>query len=324
MVAEMRISFFTSIARRGHLIALGLLFVPVAVIRMPAVLADAPEPTLPPPPGAVVSVGGHRLHLNCGGQGSPTVILESGLGGNSLDWSRVVPGVAAFTRVCAYDRAGYGWSDMGPLPRTSLRIATELHQLLQSAQVQAPYILVGHSYGGYSVRLFASRYPDETAGLVLVDASHEQQFRYLRKTGALRHESDWAGSAGGPGIPENLPAEVRAVDRLLVGTDKAARTLESEMRYFQLSAEQTRVYAASTGGIPVTVLSRGRRVWPHDEEGDRLEAVWESLQEDLFERLGTSQRIAADSGHYIQLDEPEIVIDSIHDLLHSVKRDSHD
>jgi pimeloyl-ACP methyl ester carboxylesterase len=292
---------------------------------MSSVSADTPEPALPPPPGVMVSVDDHRLHLNCSGEGSPTVILESGLGGNSLDWTRVVPGVASFTRVCAYDRAGYGWSDLGPMPRTSLRIATELHQLLQSADLPAPYILVGHSYGGYSVRLFASRYPEETAGLVLVDASHEQQFRYLRKAKAgssFRHDNSWAGRAGGLGVPENLPAEVRALDQLLVGTDKATKTLQNETRYFQFSAEQTRVFAGSAGGIPVTVLSRGRRVWPHDEQGDRLEAVWEKLQEDLFVRLGTSQRIAAGSGHYIQLDEPDIVIDSIHDLVRSVDHES--
>ena len=163
-----------------------------------------------PAPGLMVRVGDHRLHLYCSGRGEPTVILDSGLGGNSLDWVSVQPGVAEYTRVCTYDRAGYGWSELGPLPRTSKRIAEELHTLLERAGVAGPYVLVGHSFGGYNVRLFASHYPEKTAGVILLDSAHEDQFMHFSKSGITRHT---AGNnyfaASGPSIPENLPAEVR-------------------------------------------------------------------------------------------------------------------
>ena len=137
-------------------------------------------------PGEMVRVGQHRLHLLCMGEGEPTVVLESGLGGNSLDWVRVQPIIAEHNRVCTYDRAGYGWSELGPLPRTSERIADELHILLKRARIPGPYILVGHSFGGYSVRLFATHYANETAGLVLVDAAHEDQFSRFKQYGIAR------------------------------------------------------------------------------------------------------------------------------------------
>src|SRR5713226_519244 len=119
-----------------------------------------------PAPGKLIDVGGYRLHINCTGTGSPTVILDAGLGGTSLDWSKVQPAVAHFTRVCSYDRAGYGWSDTGPGPRTSQQIVKELHLLLMHAQISGPYILVGHSLGGLNMRLYAYRYPGEVAGMV--------------------------------------------------------------------------------------------------------------------------------------------------------------
>ncbi len=122
-----------------------------------------------------VDVGGYRLYLQCIGAGSPTVVLEAGLGSPSEVWGLVQPGVARFTRVCAYDRAGVGGSDAGPRPRTSGTIVAALHTLLRRAGVGGPYVLVGHSIGGFHARLYAHRYPREVAGMVLVDASHPDQ-----------------------------------------------------------------------------------------------------------------------------------------------------
>jgi pimeloyl-ACP methyl ester carboxylesterase len=129
-----------------------------------------------PPPGQLVEVGGHRLHLHCVGQGTPTVILEAANGGMSAHWVRVQQEVAKATRACAYDRAGLGWSEPGPGPRDARQISSELHTLLGNAGIEGPYVLVGHSYGGLYVRMYADQYPDEVAGVILVDSSHPEQF----------------------------------------------------------------------------------------------------------------------------------------------------
>jgi pimeloyl-ACP methyl ester carboxylesterase len=130
-----------------------------------------------PPPGELVDVGGHSLHLNCVGEGSPTVILESGLGAMSVDWANIQPEVSDTTRVCAYDRAGTGWSEPGPGPGDPQQIAAELHTLLANAGIDGPYVLVGHSFGGLYVRMYAYQYPNEVEGMVLVDSSHPEQSR---------------------------------------------------------------------------------------------------------------------------------------------------
>jgi pimeloyl-ACP methyl ester carboxylesterase len=130
-----------------------------------------------PPPGKMVDVGGFQLHINCTGKGKPTVVLEAGIASSSLDWALVQPEIAKFTSVCSYDRAGMGWSQESPNPRTSMYMIEELHTLLKNANIPGPYIFVGHSFGGINVRLYASRYPDEVFGLVLVDSSHELQHK---------------------------------------------------------------------------------------------------------------------------------------------------
>ena len=121
-----------------------------------------------PPPSEVVVVSGRQMHLLCQGQGSPAVILESGLPGTSLGWASVIEDIATFVKVCAYDRAGFGWSESGPEPRTASNIAGELRDLLRTARVDPPYVLAGHSFGGVVVLRYASRFPDDVAGMVLL------------------------------------------------------------------------------------------------------------------------------------------------------------
>ncbi len=125
-----------------------------------------------PPPGRLVDVGGYRMHIDCIGKGSPTVVLDSGLSDSSLSWYKVQPEVAKFTRVCSYDRAGLGWSEPSRNPRNSGVFAEELHTVLHNAKINSPFVLVGHSMGGYDVRIFASRFPSEVVGMVLVDSAH--------------------------------------------------------------------------------------------------------------------------------------------------------
>jgi pimeloyl-ACP methyl ester carboxylesterase len=138
-------------------------------------LATRKELAATPPPGHLVDIGGYRLHLWCSGDGAPAVILDTGLGGSSADWGFVQPDVARFTRVCSYDRAGMGYSDPGPSPRTARRIASELAELLIRSGINGPAVLVGASIAGFDVRVLASDHPERVAGLVLVDASHEDQ-----------------------------------------------------------------------------------------------------------------------------------------------------
>jgi pimeloyl-ACP methyl ester carboxylesterase len=132
-----------------------------------------------PAPGKLYDVGGHRLHLDCRGEGSPTVVLANGLGGLSAGWARITGPIVATTRVCAYDRAGQGWSDDADSPRDGVQTAEDLHTLLAEAGEQGPYVLVGHSTGGTFALTYASRYPDQVAGLVLLDSSSPEQFTLL-------------------------------------------------------------------------------------------------------------------------------------------------
>jgi pimeloyl-ACP methyl ester carboxylesterase len=163
-------------------IGLIALVVLVAVVALAyQAIASARNARRFPPPGKLVDVGGYRLHIHSTGDGGPgpTVVLDAGWLDCSLNWCLVQPEVAKFARVCAYDRAGMGWSDVGPLPRDSRQIVRELHMLLKNAGVPGPYVLVGHSFGGGNVRLFAHEYPQEVAGLVLVDSVAEDQWPRL-------------------------------------------------------------------------------------------------------------------------------------------------
>jgi pimeloyl-ACP methyl ester carboxylesterase len=126
-----------------------------------------------PQEGKSVDVGGYKLNINCIGQGSPTVVLEAGLTVPAISWRSVQGGIARFTRVCSYDRAGYDWSDPGPMPRTTAQSVKELHTLLHNAGEKPPFVLVGHSFGGTNARIYNSAYPDEVAGMVLADTGHE-------------------------------------------------------------------------------------------------------------------------------------------------------
>src|SRR5215208_2717956 len=132
--------------------------------------AEAADAKAYPPPGQMVDVGGYRLHINCTGEGSPTVVIESGWGDMSASWGWVQPEVAKTTRVCTYDRAGMGWSEASPEPRVAREYAKELHTLLANANETGPYVLVGHSMGGYTVLVYAHDYPADVLGLVLVDS----------------------------------------------------------------------------------------------------------------------------------------------------------
>ena len=143
-----------------------------------------------PPPGVLVNVDGHKMHIYCIGEGSPTIILDHEGSGSSMDWALIQPKLAEQTRVCAYDRAGFGWSEPNPAPRTMEQQVHELHELLRGANELGPYILVGHSYGARVSRVYAARYPDEVTGMVLMDAGILADDRRYPPELRLQAESD--------------------------------------------------------------------------------------------------------------------------------------
>jgi pimeloyl-ACP methyl ester carboxylesterase len=267
--------------------------------------APSPEPSAIPASFAKnVSVGDYTLFISCDGEGSPAVILDAGLGGNYASWAAVQPDVARFTRVCSYDRAGMGRSDPGPTPRTSQQIVTELHALLSNAGVPGPYVLVGHSFGGFNVRLYASQYPDEVAGLVLVESTHEDQDE--RILAALPPEE-----------PDEHPA--LAAYRQELRQDVVGG---GEPIAFKTSAAQVRD-SGTLGALPLVVISGGQSAFPQfsPESGAKLDSVWRELQSALL-RLSTNSRqvIAERSGHGVPYEQPDLVIDEIRQMVQTVRR----
>jgi pimeloyl-ACP methyl ester carboxylesterase len=277
-------------------------------------LATRRELSSNPPPGRLVDVGGHRLHLWCTGAGAPAVVLENGLGGSSADWGFVQPDVARFTHVCSYDRAGMGYSDPGPSPRTARRIASELAELVDRSGIGGPVVLVGASSGGFNVRIFASDRPDRVAGLVLVDASHEDQAHeipplarfvpLLSSVGALR----LLGISFGltlDSLPRSTQRFARATSFRAAGYQAAA----DEILHIRESAWEVRASRRKLT-IPVVVVTGARGA----------DATWRDLQRDqvtLSER--GCQIISEQSGHVVAIDQPKVIVDAIRSIVEMIR-----
>ncbi|MEA3274113.1 MAG: alpha/beta hydrolase [Pseudomonadota bacterium] len=265
------------------------------------------------PPGELIDIGGYRLHLHCIGDGGPVVVLDSGLGGASSDWRKVQPALATTNRTCIYDRAGYGWSDSGPLPRTSARIAAELRTVLMLADLPPPFVLVGHSFGGYNARMFAGLFPRETAGLVLVDTPHEAQADALFQYGILG-AIDPQGrlrSLLSPDLLSALPAEVEALAELLGPQGRTWYAMLNEAAAFDGSGEEVGATELPPD-LPVGMLMHGHRIFPEGSVGDRLEHEWLQAQRDLAaEQRRSLFVIAEDSGHFIPADQPELIVKAV-------------
>ncbi len=283
--------------------------------------ASAAEPgliSLSAPPGKLIDIGTHRLYIHCMGRGSPAVVLNAGLGGASLEWLMVQQGLRSRTRVCAYDRGGYGWSESSASAHTSLQNATELRALLMRAGVKPPYVLVGHSFGGYDVQLFASRYPDSVAGLVLVDSSHSEQVQRFEAKPISVNTVPQPGNAvliSRPLLPKGIPAELSSTLAALMSSPKALLATMDELQHFRTSARQV-AQSGPWPDVPVVVLTRGKRVWPATEKGRLMEALWMQLQTELAKRNPRSlQIVARHSGHHIHLDQPEVVTRAVALLL---------
>lgn len=235
----------------------------------------------------LIDAGGHRLYLELFGRGAPTVIFDAGLSDAADRWYAVPALVAEFAQVCIYDRAGLGRSEAGPLPRTSARIVADLHAVLARAGIVPPYVLVDHSFGGQNVRLYASRYPEEVAGLVLVDAQHPD---LARRFAAILTPAEWEQFRAG-------------YSRNREGADLLASDAE-------MSA------ATPVPAVPLITLARGipprAEDFPPDWPIAALEEIWQTLQVQLAASSPYGIRWQAEqSGHYIQRDEPELVVAAI-------------
>ena len=302
---------------RGALVPAALAV--VACLALSAQLAASPKTPGSGVPGKLVDVGGFRLHINCTGEGVPTIIFDSGVGGFSLEWSGIQKALSPRTRVCSYDRAGYGWSDPGPLPRTSARITRELHTLLLRAGVAGPYIIAGHSFGGYNAQLFARNYPDETAGLVLIDSSHPEQIERLPgpKPGSTRRARPRPNSyiVSWYFPHPNFPDENALVAQRIMQSWRHKMTWREEMTVFSVSAKQVQA-SRPMPKVPLVVLTRGRSFRPGYSNGDKTEKIWMQLQDELSQ-LGANpvHLIAVHSGHVIHLDQPDIVITAMQTML---------
>ena len=288
--------------------------------------ASRSDLTATPPPGRLVDVGGHRLHIWCTDSvepGTPTVLFDSGLGGGAFSWANVGPEVAKFTQTCTYDRAGMGYSDPGPTPRTSGQIARELAALIQNSGIVRPVILVGLSFGGFNTRIVASAHPDLVAGLVLVSASHENQGeRHAaaglpsgKPPGAMLKLVPVAASLGVLRLmgvtlatpPEQADPQVREFVRATIYRTSRYYAMGDELEHTKESGRDVTATRRELT-IPLVVVSAGKGSGVGAEINRELQADMATLS------TRACQVIAEDSGHGIGK-QPELVVKAIRDVL---------
>ena len=266
-------------------------------------------PTVTDPFDQKVDVGGYSIHIRCTGEGSPTVVVETGFGepgagAESSSWKNVVSEIEKITRICVYDRAGLGTSDVAPGEnRTSRDIARDLHTLLRAAGVPGPYVLVAHSLGGFHARVFAGEYAGEVAGMVLVDASSPDQ---------------WAGIEAA--LPPASADEPEGIRRLrFIPPASLPEKLDIPASIKQVRAVK------SLGALPLVVISHSP-TWSiapglSPELSGKIEQAWQGMQDELAGLSSNSTHvIATHAGHYIQVDEPQLVIDGILKVIEEAKK----
>jgi pimeloyl-ACP methyl ester carboxylesterase len=303
-----------------------------------------------PPPGRMVDIGGRSLHLIDEGASGPAVIFESGISATCLSWTQLRAEVQGFARACTYDRAWLGWSDPAPSPRTTSNIVSELHALIEAARIPRPYILAGHSFGGMLVRSYAAKYPGEIAGLILVDPLSPREWSTVSQANArmlgfgvrLSRRGAWLARlgvvraalallmAGGRRVPQwiarlssgrgesvisRLVGEVRKMPPETWPMVRAqwclAKTFQGLAAYLE-SLPASAVEAAALdepGTIPVTVLSAANATHAQREERE----AW------VHRSPRGRHVIARKSGHWIQLDEPDLVVQAIREMIELIK-----
>jgi len=279
-----------------------------------------------PAPGETYLANGHKLHLNCTGSGSPTIVLDAGLGDDSLIWGRLQPVLSMTTQVCSYDRAGFGLSDPIPAPRDADHIAEELHDLLIQANVKGPIVLMGHSIAGMYIRDYATRYPAELAGLIFVDsATPLQEQNPALKAMDSKKPLQWFWNLEGrlefiAGVPRlkgqcshAIPGfDPRAAKFLAEDScHEHLNAVTAEFENFNRSGQET-VHTGPYGALPILIFSHDpAKAIPKENPPPKLvdvERAWDQMQEDLKKLSKRSRRIIAkDGSHYLQIDRADLI-----------------
>lgn len=290
-----------------------------------------------PPVGQMVDVGGYRLHLHCLGHGEPTVVFEAAVFSPGLIWNLVQPEVAKMTTACVYDRAGIGWSDPSPEPRSVDNMAEDLHALLNKAGVPGPYLLVGYSSGGWQARYFAHTYPQDLAGMVMVDSAHEDQLNRLGAEGApsLSKVLPIVPALVRTGIPALISPlipvpgstyldrqSVRTFQTLLTTEDKYAQALVAEMTLVWDNMTTVReAQIRSFGDIPLIVLAHDNlEVIPGVKLSPEANQLWLQLQAELAALSAQGELvITQESGHDILFEQPDLIIGAIEEAIENVR-----
>jgi len=278
-----------------------------------------------PPPGQMVGLETHNIHLYCVGTGSPTVVFESDLDQyGSLSWNSVQGEIGKYTRACSYDRAGIMWSEPGPLPRDGETIATELKTVLEKAGEEGPYILVGHAFGGAYIRIFAGKYPDDVCGMVLLESSHPEMFTRFGEFGVVPEIPDrnirplilFLSHLGSPGRYKgnvyNLPPEIYDPVQAFLP--------ESSMTWFDEKVESPNTLAQAghykyLGDWPLIVLATSGPSPSLGDLGQKLDDLSLEMQRELLLLSENSEFRSYEIGHYPQLQSPELVIKAIQDVM---------
>lgn len=266
------------------------------------------------PLDALIDVGTHRLHINCLGAGSPTIVLDTGAGDTYEGWVPLIDSLAKEARVCAYERAGYGQSDPGPMPRGSQRAADELHLLLINSGQEGPFLLLGHSLGALNLQVYTATYPEEVVGLVLLDPpplgwlvgeSFPDLLELFRQEAASMRSLAAAAQASGE------PEQQAQADFLLA--------VASEHEELLQSAEQAAAIS-SFGQLPVVVVGATEADPRFGASAESFRLFWNRESQQLSEKSDDGRFILAEgSSHYIHLDDPNLVLQVIHEMLAKIR-----
>lgn len=263
------------------------------------------------PQGFYASFDLYSIYYHCVGKNEPTVIIEGGIGYSLAEWMPIQEALSTRLRTCVYDRAGYGLSNWGGGERTAGQIAEELLALLKIAKIPGPYILVGHSFGGYVVQYFAKKYPQIVAGAVLVESSHIDQISRLAELDLIKGKGKREIITGQVYISPGIPKDAKSHWYMLNSSRKAIFTQMDELKYFKDSAELVRILGTFPD-IPLAVITRDQKLLPDTGAGVSMEQVWLDMQHELasLSKFGW-QTIATNSGHSIHIDAPKVIIEEV-------------